>query len=98
MNAFAEALSALDNCILLPIYAAREKPIPGVDTQGIGEKMVGCPVECPEESRFLDAAGADWTRRYSSSWAPGDLDRWIDPAWDRIEHKTTQPRTESTSP
>jgi len=88
MNAFAEALSALDNCILLPIYAAREKPIPGVDTQGIGEKMVGCPVECPEESRFLDAL-EQMDPEVLLFMGAGDLDRWIDPAWDRMNTNTT---------
>ena len=36
---FAEALSLLDRAILLPIYPARELPLPGVDSQMILEKM-----------------------------------------------------------
>ena len=90
MEGFAQALSALDNCILLPIYAAREKPIPGVDTQGIGEKMVGCPVECPSEIRFLDVL-EQMDPEVILFMGAGDLDRWIDPAWDRINKNTTTP-------
>ncbi|MDB4787194.1 UDP-N-acetylmuramate--L-alanine ligase [Flavobacteriales bacterium] len=88
MEGFAKALSALDNCILLPIYAARENPIPGVDTQGIGEKMVGCPVECPSEIRFLDAL-EQMDPEVLLFMGAGDLNRWIDPAWDRMNKNTT---------
>ena len=88
MDGFALALSELDNCLLLPIYAARENPIPGVDTQGIGEKMVGCPVECPPEIRFLDAL-EQMDPEVLLFMGAGDLDRWIDPAWDRMNKDTT---------
>lgn len=37
--AFAEALSMLDQVILLPIYPAREEPIPGVSSQLIYDKL-----------------------------------------------------------
>ena len=36
---FAEVLDQLDEVILLPIYPAREKPIPGVTSELILEKM-----------------------------------------------------------
>ena len=36
---FARALDQLDACWLLPIYPAREKPIPGVDSNMILQKM-----------------------------------------------------------
>jgi len=32
LDGFAEALSALDSVLLLPIYPAREQPIPGIDS------------------------------------------------------------------
>jgi len=38
-QAFAESLSLLDELILLEIYPAREKPIPGVDSQLIFDKV-----------------------------------------------------------
>ena len=37
--AFAEALSLADEVILLPIYPAREEPIPGVTSEIILEKV-----------------------------------------------------------
>ena len=88
MEGFAQSLSALDNCLLLPIYAARENPIPGVDTQAIGEKMVGCPVECPPEIRFLDVL-EQMDPEVLLFMGAGDLNRWIDPAWERMNNKTT---------
>jgi len=38
-NAFAESLDLLDNCILLDIYPAREKPIKGITSKWLLEKM-----------------------------------------------------------
>lgn len=92
MDGFAQALSALDACILLPIYPARELPIPGVDAQGIGEKMVGCPVECPPESRFLDVL-EKMDPTVLLFMGAGDLNQWIEPAWDRMNPAKTTPTT-----
>lgn len=36
-NEFADALSLLDHCILMPIYPARELPIPGVSSEALLE-------------------------------------------------------------
>lgn len=38
-DAFAESLDMLDECILLEIYPAREKPIEGVSSQWLLDKM-----------------------------------------------------------
>ncbi len=38
-DAFAESLDMLDECILLEIYPAREKPIPGINSQMLLGKM-----------------------------------------------------------
>lgn len=86
MEEFASALSALDQCILLPIYAAREEPMPGVDAQGIGEKMTACPVECPAESRFLDVLES-MDPDVILFLGAGDLNKWIDPALERLRHR-----------
>jgi UDP-N-acetylmuramate--alanine ligase len=42
---FARSLSALDECWLLPVYAAREKPMTGVDSSLIAKDMT-CPNRC----------------------------------------------------
>jgi UDP-N-acetylmuramate--alanine ligase len=39
MDGFAEVLGQLDDCILLPIYPARELPIPGIDSQVLLDKI-----------------------------------------------------------
>ena len=39
LDEFAQALSLLDKCYLLPIYPAREKPIPGITSFKIAQKM-----------------------------------------------------------
>ena len=88
---FAAALSKLDQCILLPIYAAREKPIPGVDAQAIGEKMTACPVKCPEEIRFLDVL-EECDPDVLLFMGAGDLHHWMSPSIERLNgsHQSTQ--------
>lgn len=93
MEEFAQALSALDQCVLLPIYAARENPMPGVDAQGIGDKMTGCPVECPPENRFLDVL-EKLDPEVLLFMGAGDLDRWIGPAVDRLTTGDTHAQTD----
>lgn len=39
LDGFAKALSALDSVILLPIYPAREQPIPGIDSDLLLQKI-----------------------------------------------------------
>ena len=97
MEGFARTLSALDECVLLPIYPARELPIPGVDAQGIGDKMVGCTVETPSESRFLDVL-EKLAPEVLLFMGAGDLHQWIDPAWERLQPQKTQDKTLRTEP
>jgi hypothetical protein len=52
--------------------------------------MVGCPVKCPPENRFLDVL-EKLDPDVLLFMGAGDLDRWIEPAWNRLEKKTTQP-------
>ena len=94
LDEFASALSELDLCILLPIYAAREEPLPGVDAQAVGEKMVECPVKCPEESRFLDVLET-CDPDVLLFMGAGDLDQWIPRAIDRLSASTS---TRETTP
>jgi UDP-N-acetylmuramate--alanine ligase len=39
LDGFAQALSALDSIFLLPIYPAREQPIPGIDSALLLQKI-----------------------------------------------------------
>ncbi len=97
MTEFAASLSALDDCILLPIYPAREEPIPGVDAQGIGDKMVGCRVETPSESRFLDVL-EKLAPEVVLFMGAGDLHQWIEPAWARLHPEKKQDEEAHTTP
>ncbi|CQB87160.1 D-alanine--D-alanine ligase [Chlamydia trachomatis] len=44
MEQFAEALSVVDNVILIPIYPAREEPIPGITSDALA-KLVTAPLK-----------------------------------------------------
>ena len=83
LDDFGQSLSALDHCLVLPIYAARESALPGVDAQAVGDKVTGCPVNCPQESQFLEVlqqTGPDVLLFMGA----GDLHQWIPAAIDRL--------------
>ncbi len=52
-NQFAQSLDLLDDIILLPIYPAREKPIPGIDSQLILNKITKTTKIIVEKSELL---------------------------------------------
>lgn len=71
---FRAVLGTLDECVLLPIYPAREKPIPGVTSEMLGSEVVEKP-----------ALVAELIRRVQESHEPvvvltvgaGDIDRLV---------------------
>ena len=71
---FRAVLGTLDECVLLPIYPAREKPIPGVTSEMLGGEVVEKP-----------ALVAELIRRVRESKEPvvvltvgaGDIDRLV---------------------
>ncbi|MFM7813150.1 MAG: glutamate ligase domain-containing protein, partial [Flavobacteriales bacterium] len=50
---FARSLELLDDIILLPIYPAREKPMPGIDSQWLLDKIQGKPKILVEKGDLL---------------------------------------------
>lgn len=52
-DAFAAALDRLDTCYLLPIYPAREQPIPGVSTDMLFKKMTIADKELLDKRNLL---------------------------------------------
>ena len=54
---FAEALSHADEVVLLPIYPAREEPIPGITSEIIAGR-VGVPYRIVERGRLADEVAA----------------------------------------
>lgn len=73
-DGFKQVLSTLDECVLLPIYPAREQPIPGVTSEMLGGQVV--------EKKDLVA---ELKRRVASATQPvviltvgaGDIDRLV---------------------
>jgi UDP-N-acetylmuramate--alanine ligase len=73
-DGFRRVLSTLDECILLPIYPAREEPIPGVTSEMLGGQVV-------QKTELV----AELQRRVAQSNGPvvvltvgaGDIDRLV---------------------
>jgi UDP-N-acetylmuramate--alanine ligase len=55
MDEFAEVLSQLDYCFLLPIYPARELPIPGIHSERIAELMPSGNVSVVQKQELINA-------------------------------------------
>ena len=75
---FADSLSGLDALILLPIYPAREEPIPGVSAQLIFDRVtIADKVLIPKEKlmEHLHSRPIDCL----VSFGAGDIDRFIEP-------------------
>jgi UDP-N-acetylmuramate--alanine ligase len=80
---FAQSLDMLDEVILLPVYPAREKPIPGVTSELIFEKMelknkrMLAKNDIPSK---LDLENADVLLTIGA----GDIDRLVEPIEDEL--------------
>jgi UDP-N-acetylmuramate--alanine ligase len=77
-DGFAESLSQLDELILLDLYPAREKPIPGVDSNMIYEKITGIPRQiCSKQELIGRLEGKDM--EVLVTIGAGDIDQMCDP-------------------
>ena len=81
---FAEALSAVDELILLDIYPAREKPIPGV-TSEIILKDVTAPVKSLITKDKLMETLAKEELDVLVTFGAGDIDRFVGPITEMLE-------------
>ena len=75
---FAEALSGLDALIMLPIYPARELPIPGVCSEMILEKVTLKDKQLVPKDRLMDTL-AQRKLDCLITFGAGDIDRFIEP-------------------
>lgn len=75
---FAESLSLLDEVILLDIYPAREKPIPGVSSQMIADEITEKDVKVLSKSELLPYL-ADRKTEVLLTLGAGDIDRFVEP-------------------
>lgn len=75
---FAEALSGLDALIMLPIYPARELPIPGVCSEMILDKVTLTDKQLVPKDRLMETLAQ---RKIDCliTFGAGDIDRFIEP-------------------
>lgn len=75
---FAEALSQTDEVILMEIYPAREKPIPGVSS-GMLLNLIEAPKKQIMTGEELVLRFANEKPEVLVSLGAGDIDRWVGP-------------------
>ncbi len=78
VDGFAAALDKLDTCWLLPIYPAREQPMPGVTSELILEKMHSSDKQIVQKADLLDIIQKEKPNILLTMGA-GDIDQFIQP-------------------
>lgn len=86
---FAESLSQADEVILLPIYPAREEPIPGVDAEMIRRQIQGPKAELVTKEELLNHLSQQ-AIDILITFGAGDIDRLIRPITDLLTTRTTR--------
>jgi UDP-N-acetylmuramate--alanine ligase len=77
--AFAAALDALDTCILLDIYPAREQPIPGVDSALLARLMRSPHVLVTDKAGLVDTLRQTARKEVIMTLGAGDIDNLLNP-------------------
>ncbi|MDE7344453.1 MAG: UDP-N-acetylmuramate--L-alanine ligase, partial [Alistipes sp.] len=83
---FAQALSQADEAVLLPIYPAREEPIPGVDSELIA-RQVTVPCRIVDRDRLADEVAAMDTD-VVVSFGAGNIDACCEALAAKLEPKS----------
>jgi UDP-N-acetylmuramate--alanine ligase len=78
MQGFAEALGTLDHCIVMPIYPARELPIPGITSEHLAALMPAGTVVLNKEA-VLQRPAEQWEKGVILILGAGDIDRLVQP-------------------
>ena len=74
---FSESLSIADEVFLLDIYPAREKPLPGVTSEIILEKITALTKAIQTKEQVLDAAKTDDSFDVLATVGAGDIDTLV---------------------
>ena len=83
MEDFAESLAMADNLILLDIYPAREKPIEGITSQALLDKIqIKNKCLCPKEALLQTIA--ERKPELLVTMGAGDIDRFVEPLQNMI--------------
>lgn len=83
---FSEALSLLDEVVLLPIYPAREMPIPGVNSEMLMEQITCKEKACMEQSEVESWVNTS-TIDVLITMGAGDIDKLVEKIKVVIEQK-----------
>ncbi len=83
---FASSLSLLDSVILLPIYPAREEPIPGVSSEMILDRITLQDKRIIEKQDLLAEIG-DRDTDILVTFGAGDIDRFVTPIESLLKEK-----------
>ncbi|MBK9146315.1 MAG: UDP-N-acetylmuramate--L-alanine ligase [Flavobacteriales bacterium] len=75
---FAISLAALDELILLPIYPAREEPIPGITSEWLLEQVPMDKKSCTDKTALVEAVASQAVDVVVTMGA-GDIDRLVPP-------------------
>jgi UDP-N-acetylmuramate--alanine ligase len=84
-DGFAEVLSAADEICLLPIYPARELPMPGVSSALIAERMTNKNVQLLEKSELVTEMNKRKPDLLLMAGA-GDIDTLVEPVKQALTH------------
>jgi UDP-N-acetylmuramate--alanine ligase len=71
-------LGEFDEIILLPIYPARERPIEGIDSQWLLDKIPGHAKKLVQKNELLDELFSRELQVLATIGA-GDIDEWVEP-------------------
>ena len=83
MDGFAQELSRVDNLYLLPIYPARELPMPGVTSDVLLDKIVGPNKQLVQKDEVIARLKVSKNQVVLTVGA-GDIDRLVAPLKDKI--------------
>ncbi|MCY1721488.1 UDP-N-acetylmuramate--L-alanine ligase [Prolixibacteraceae bacterium Z1-6] len=83
---FATSLDLLDRAILIPLYPAREEPIPGVSSEIIFDKMMIDAKVLAEKEEALELLKTD-SNDIIVTMGAGDIDRMVNGIVDYLENK-----------
>jgi UDP-N-acetylmuramate--alanine ligase len=78
-DSFAESLSMCDNVVLLDIYPAREKPIPGVSSKIIYERLTNKGEKVMLEREQLFQVISELDPEVLLTMGAGDIDQLVEP-------------------
>ncbi len=83
---FADALDRLDEILLLTLYPAREKPIPGVSSGMIAGMMKNHNVKVVTKEELLPAL-ENVKKGLLLTIGAGDIDRFIEPITEMLKNR-----------